>query len=165
MKLRGYRQHRATGEVWAVESEDNVDVGCVGPISERDADARLLDFFAYQSMGLFPYRVQDFVRLDLCPICSLAILGTAPVERLNGNMAHASCMAERPTSRTKSVGAAVMMIEPVWLRSSRLIRASRRLREVSDVLLRGRAFVLVSYPRSSPPTAEPSRDQSLGSRS
>src|SRR5437879_455456 len=103
MKLRGYRQHRATGEVWAVESEDNVDVGCVGPISERDADARLLDFFAYQSMGLFPYRVQDFVRLDLCPICSLAILGTAPVERLNGNMAHASCMAERPTSRTKSV--------------------------------------------------------------
>src|SRR3989449_10852091 len=87
MKLRGYRQHRATGEVWAVESEDNVDVGCVGPISERDADARLLDFFAYQSMGLFPYRVQDFVRLDLCPICSLAILGTAPVERLNGNMA------------------------------------------------------------------------------
>src|SRR5207244_11174045 len=98
-------------------------------------------------MGLFPYRVQDFVRLDLCPICSLAILGTAPVERLNGNMAHASCMAERPTSRTKSVGAAVMMIEPVWLRSSRLIRASRRLREVSDVLLRGRAFVLRSEER------------------
>jgi len=31
MKLRGYRQHRATGEVWAVESEDSVDVGCVGP--------------------------------------------------------------------------------------------------------------------------------------
>ena len=97
MKLRGYRQHRGTGEVWAVESEDSVDVGCVGPISERDADARLLAFFAYQSMGLFPYRVQDFVRLDLCPICSLAILGTAPAERLNGNMAHASCMAERPT--------------------------------------------------------------------
>ncbi len=143
MKLRGYRQHRATGEVWAVESEDSVDVGCVGPISERDADARLLDFFAYQSMGLFPYRVQDFVRLDLCPICSLAILGTAPVERLNGNMAHASCMAEHPTSRPRAVGAAVMMIEPVWLRSSRLIRASRRLREVSDVLLRDRAFVLV----------------------
>ena len=102
MKLRGYRQHRATGEVWAVESEDNVDVGCVGPISERDADARLLDFFAYQSMGLFPYRVQDFVRLDLCPICSLAILGTAPVERLNGNMAHASCMATRTTSALTS---------------------------------------------------------------
>jgi len=142
MKLRGYRQHRATGEVWAVESEDNVDVGCVGPISESDADARLLDFLAYQSMGLFPYRVHDFVRLDLCPICSLAILGTAPVERLNGNMAHASCMAECPTSRTKSVGAAVMMIEPGWLRSSRLNRASRRLPEVSDVPPRTRAFVL-----------------------
>ena len=143
MKLRGYRQHRATGEVWAVESEDSVDVGCVGPISESDADARLLDFLAYQSIGLFPHRIQDFVRLDLCPICSLAIVGTTPVARFNGSMAHASCTAERSTSRPKSVGAAVMKIEPVWLRSSRLIRASRRLRDVSDVLLRGRAFVLM----------------------
>jgi hypothetical protein len=52
---------------------------------------------------------------------------------------HFSCMVERRTSGPKSVGAAVM-IEPLWLRSLRLVRASRRLREVSSVLLGGRAF-------------------------
>src|SRR5207244_5545775 len=88
---------------------------------------------------VFFFQAEDGIRDDLVTgvqTCALPIY-----------MAHASCMAERPTSRTKSVGAAVMMIEPVWLRSSRLIRASRRLREVSDVLLRGRAFVLVSEER------------------
>jgi len=58
MKLRGYRQHRATGEVWAVESEDNVDVGCVGrfPKGTPMPPARLLRLSEH---GLFPYRVHD----------------------------------------------------------------------------------------------------------
>jgi len=143
MKLRGYRQHRATGEVWAVESEDNVGCRLRRADFRRDADARLLDFFAYQSMGLFPYRVHDFVRLDLCPICSLAILARPPWSGSTATWPTPRAWRSARRRGRKSVGAAVMMIEPVWLRSSRLIRASRRLREVSDVLLRDRAFVLV----------------------
>ena len=68
---RGYWRHGATGQIWAVETEDGQPVKCCGPLEARDLDPMLLPCLDYSTrdVGFLEAEWRSYVPYVLCSAC------------------------------------------------------------------------------------------------
>jgi len=54
MTERGYWRHTGSGQIWAVEIEDERPVKCAGPLTASDADQMILPYLDYTTTYVAP---------------------------------------------------------------------------------------------------------------
>jgi hypothetical protein len=133
---RGFWQHLSTGKVWAVETEDEKPIQCVGPLDVRDVDEALLLYLGYSTRYLDVVRAEwnMYVRYVLCSVCGTVLRpGAATAPNGGAGRVHVRCSLTPPPIQGDSVGAA-LLVESVWQRNGRLRHTSRALRRNSERL-------------------------------
>jgi hypothetical protein len=64
MTERGYWRHTGSGQIWAVEIEDERPVKCAGPLTSSDADQMILPYLDYSTTDVAPLQAdwRSYVR-------------------------------------------------------------------------------------------------------
>jgi hypothetical protein len=91
MTQRGYWRHTESGQIWAVEIENERPVRCAGPLKAEDLARDLLPYLNYSTsyIALLYANWQSYVPQELCSICGAALHpGTAATP---DGLAHLSC--------------------------------------------------------------------------
>ena len=136
MTERSFWQHLPTGNVWAVEIENQKLVSCAGPLDPRDVDQILLPHLPYTVtyVALLETDWSSYVPYRFCSACG-EVMRPGAATAANGaeGRVHLRCSLKPPPMQGDSVGAAVLM-ESTWQRSARLHHTSLVLRCGSDRL-------------------------------
>ena len=133
---RSFWQHLPTGNVWAVEIENQRLVSCAGPLDPRDVDQSLLPHlpYTYRDVRHLAEDWASYVPYRLCSACG-AVVRPGAATAANGaeGRVHLRCSLKPPPIQADSVGAEALM-ESMWQRSARLHHTSLVLRRGSDRL-------------------------------
>jgi len=147
MLERHFWQHLPTQRVWAVETDGQKPVKCVGPLNERDVDEVLLPYLDFSTRYIDDVKIDWslYVQYVFCSACS-KVLRFGATTAANGptGRVHLACSLKPPATEGGSVGAA-LLVESLWQISARLRLTSGVLRRSSDRLQARCRFSRATY--------------------
>ena len=147
MLERHFWQHLPTQRVWAVETDGQKPVKCVGPLNEQDVDDVLLPYLNFSTRYLDDVKFDwsMYVQYVFCSACG-KVMRFGATTAANGptGRVHLACSLKPPATQGDSVGAA-LLVESLWQISARLRLTSGVLRRSSDRLQARCRFSRATY--------------------